>query len=126
MPQNFIMKKFPDVNFKNDVSTIYILLYSNPGDLEKAYEYFSQQAISVEDSSIISIDPIGDKSKFTYAYGLGMDSNLNFVSYQKAQLVFQKCNAVVYIQLYSGTASEEEITNFAARVEKRIIQNICQ
>ena len=124
-PENFIMKKFPDSNFKNDISTINILLYSSPGDIEKAYEYFDQQVTSVKDSSIVSIDPIGDKSKLTYAYGVGMDSNLNFVNYQKAQLVFQKCNAIVYIQLYSGTASKEEITNYAARVEKRIIKAIC-
>lgn len=95
------------------------LLYDDLSDVEKAYSE-AEKAIQREEGSFEKISDIGEKG----ALVIGPMSVL--FATRTNYLVFVRCHAVVYIQLFGSYSSRSIILNYGERIDKRLQAVVCR
>lgn len=99
---------------------ILILLYKSPSDLETAYSTMLERSNNFE--------PLADIGEKAAIKGGNVDENALIivgVGAKSTQLVFTRCHALVYIDLYATSASVEVTTTYAQRLDKRLTSLLC-
>jgi hypothetical protein len=102
-----------------------IFLYDSISDLDKAYEMVAQ----IEGlNSKRTLYGVGEKGAFSVEElgGLPLIGGGSIPGGTSVKLVFSRCHALVYIDLFSPNASEDVATTYAQRLDERITPLVCR
>jgi hypothetical protein len=89
---------------------ITILLYESPSDIDAAYKVFLR-----EERRLGPLSDVGEKAKI-FSSGLDVKS---------VQILFVRCHAIVFIDLFATSASADVATTYAQRLDKRLTPLVC-
>jgi len=94
---------------------ITIALYKSPSDVDTAYSTVNN-VLEKKDKALQPLSDVGEKATIADADVWGIDST---------QIVFTRCHALVYIDLFATTAGPEVATTYAQRLDKRLKPSVC-
>jgi hypothetical protein len=114
-PNVIIQQGFRAGKFASD--GIMILLYESPDDLSSSYELL--KGILEKDANFSPLNDVGEKSIIS-------DERNNLFTVTSVKMVFLRCQALVYIDLFSTSADKEDAINYALRVDNRLTPLICR
>jgi hypothetical protein len=119
-----IQQEFRSGKFSSD--GVIILLYSSLSDLEAAYKIAIKE---VKSNPLTLYSPnIGENLVITrekiaaiiLSGGGGLPETVDI------KLVFTRCNALIFVDLFGANLDEDIVTSYAQRLDKRISKLICQ
>ena len=114
---------FRTVDFASD--GIMIILFNTSEDLEKAYQIIKKEE-GLHDVSKSFID-IGEISGYavTSISDLYLVGGKTIYGGTSIQFIFTRCNALVYIDIFSRANNNETTFTYAQRVDERLSKLIC-
>jgi len=117
-PSQFIQQEFHKKFRSGFVVSdgVVIILYEDREFIEDAFNILHEKIKRGDDVVEIPIEGIGEKAILTKRVGISLVS---------VNMVFVRCQAVVYIELFSSDVDVELLTNYAKRLDKRINQLVC-
>lgn len=98
---------------------VVVFLYDDLSVAEKAYTE-AEKAIKREEGTFQQINNVGEKG------GLVLGPTDILFGTKANYLVFIRCHAVTYIQLFGKYSSRDIILNFGERVDKRLESVVCR
>jgi len=119
-----INRKFRAGDFASDGVTI--LLYESISDLRQAFDFVA--GIMSEGSDAGPVAGIGENAMQTEEAlgGLPLVGGLSLPSATSVKLVFMRCHALVYIDLFSSEANLAVATEYAKRIDARLQPEVCR
>lgn len=116
-------QKFRAGEFASDGITV--LLYESPADLERAYGIVLD--IMSEDNRATPLGQVGEKAMLTEERMSGIQTaGVSIPSSTSANVVFTRCHALVYIDLFSSEADSEVAAEYAKRIDQRLQPLVCR
>jgi hypothetical protein len=94
---------------------ITIFLFSSPTDLDSAYKRVTE-IISI--GALEPLSEVGEKAVI-------QEEGQGVFLVTSVQVVFIRCHALVYIQLFASDATTDLATSYAKKVDKRISPLVC-
>ena len=114
-PQQIVQRGFRAGAYASD--GIVIALYQSPSDLEAAYNAVTQAVSKEKDRSVNPLSDVGEHGVIVEHDTVGINS---------VQVVFMRCHALAYIDLFSTSASTDVASTYAQRIDKRLNSLVCQ
>ena len=111
-----IQRGFRTGDYASDGPTI--ILYSASDEAQSVYQDVLERLKKDKDELFASIDSVGDMASVS-------SKRDAFWPVTHSVVLFTRCNAFVYIELYATSANAEMATTYAARLDKRVQKAIC-
>jgi len=100
---------------------ISILLYQSPSDLDTAYNIVNKaMEIKGKNGIFKPLPNLGEKAVFSQSLSM-FESQMIY----STQIVFTRCHALVYIDLFAPSADLVVATTYAQRLDKRLKPLVC-
>ena len=118
-----INREFRAGEFASDGVTI--LLYEFISDIETAYGVVVR--VISEGTTTRAVTQLGEKAVVTEETigGIPMVAGVSIPSATSAKVVFIRCHAIVYIDLFASEADAEVAVAYAMRIDQRIQALVC-
>lgn len=116
-----INREFRAGEFGSDGVTI--LLYESLDDLERAYDIVA--GVIAEKTPARPLSQVGEKAVVTERTIGESLLLLGMSSATSAKVVFIRCHAVVYIDLFASVADAEMAAEYARRIDQRLDPLVC-
>jgi hypothetical protein len=93
---------------------VMILLYESSSDLDEAYE-----GVCTSEELSQQVADVGERAMASESYN-------TLFNVGSATLVFVRCHALVYLDLFSPTADTEVVVAYAQRLDERLSPLVCR